>query len=320
MTERHHARTRTLRHGLLAIVAFALVAGIGVAQETFRVGSMIWNTTIPFYSGLIQGQQDAAAEFGIELLVRNGQGELAQEIAVIQQFIAQGVDLILVSPSDAQGIVPAIMQANQAGIPVIEVNSTVADGPDTVTYVGADDFMFGQEQGRLVAEALGGEGRIALILGHLGVSAQILREDGLESVLADYPGIEIVARQSASWDYATALAITQDFLTRFGPGQLDAIVSQGPEGVAGARYAHQQAGRDDVLFIAGDYPSDVRDAIIAGYVHGTVNQDPYPQGFRAVEVAHLYLTGQTDAIIAPFDYLPLPLVTRENVETMDAAW
>jgi ABC-type sugar transport system substrate-binding protein len=312
------ARISRRRGTVLAAVGLALVMGVSWAQE-YTIGSMIWNTTIPFYSGLIQGQEDAAAERGIELLVRNGQGDLGQEIAVIQQFIAQGVDLILVSASDSQGIVPVIRQANEAGIPVISVNSTVGEGAEIVTYVGADDYMFGQEQGRLVVETIGSEGAIALILGHLGVSAQILREDGLESVLGDYPGIRIVAKQSADWDYAEALAITQDLLNRYPPGELDAIVSQGPEGVAGARYA-QQVGRSDVLFITGDYPSAVRDAILAGVVHGTINQDPYPQGYRAVEVAHLYLTGRTEEIVAPHDYLPLPLVTQENAADMEAAW
>lgn len=323
--------TRTEQSGKFGIVLWTLLLSVALlfatlsssiaahAAEKFTIGSMIWNTTVPFYTNFIKGQQDAAREYGIDLLVRNGQGEIGTEIAVIQQFIAQGVDLILVSPSDAEGIVPAIRLANNAGIPVIEVNSTVGDGAETVTYVGADDYMFGLQQGALLVEAIGESGKAALILGHLGVSAQILREDGLRDYLKDYPDIEIVSALSADWDYARALAITQDLLNRYPKGSLDAIISQGPEGVAGARYA-AEIGRDDVKFIVGDYPSDVREAIRSGQVYGTVNQDPYPQGYRAVELAYYVLTGQTEKVPTPTDYLPLPLVTAENVETMNPAW
>lgn len=288
-------------------------------DEAFRIGSMVWNTSIPFYSNFIKGQEDAAAELGLELDLRDGGGELEGQVAVVQEFIAEEFDLILVSPGDAEGIVPVIQQANEAGIPVISVNSTVGDGADVVTYVGADDFEFGQKQGELLVQAIGEEGRVAYIMGALGVSAQVLRKQGLEDYLADYPGIEIVEEQTANWDNAEALALTQDWLNRYAEGELDAIIDQGPEGVNGSQWAHEN-GRDDVLFLMGDYPADVREAIRAGTVYGTVNQDPYPQGHRAVELAKLWLEGQQAEVPQPHDYLPLPIVTQENVEDYEPAW
>lgn len=294
-------------------------AGAYGAAKKFTVGSMIWNTTIPFYTNLIKGEQDSAKKYGINVIIRNGEGDLAKEIAVVQQYVAQKVDLILVSPSNSEGIVPAIKRANAAGIPVIEVNSTVAKAARTVTYVGANDFTFGERQGELLVKAIGKSGNVALILGHLGVSAQILREDGLQKHLKAYPGIKIVSKQSADWDFDKALGITQNLLTKYSKGMLQAIISQGPEGVSGARYA-AKIGRTDVKFIAGDYPKDVRDAIMQGTLYGTVNQDPYPQGFRAVELAYFWLTGQRSKVPRPTDYLPLPLVTKENVAKMAPAW
>lgn len=286
---------------------------------SLRIGSMVWNTSIPFYSNFIQGQRDAAAELGLEIDIRDGGGELEGQVAVVQQLIAEEFDLILVSPGDAEGIVPVIQQANEAGIPVISVNSTVGDGAEVVTYVGADDYEFGQKQGELLVQAIGEEGRVGYIMGALGVSAQTLRQQGFEDYLTDYPGIEITDAQTANWDNAQALALTQDWLNRYGPGELDAIVDQGPEGVTGAQWAHDN-GRDDVLFLMGDYPRDVREAIQAGTVYGTVNQDPYPQGYRAVELAQAWLEGRQDEVPQPHDYLPLPIVTQENVEEFEPAW
>jgi ribose transport system substrate-binding protein len=294
-------------------------AACDTGGESYRIGSMIWNTSIPFYSNLIRGQEEQGASYGIDVDVRNGNGEIATEVAVVQQFITEGFDLILVSPSDPQGIVPVIQQANEAGIPVISVNSTVGDEAEIVTYVGADDFEFGQMQGELLKQALPDGGNVGYILGHLGVSAQVLRQDGLMDALQGVENINIVEEQSADWDNAKALAITQDWLSKYPQGELQAIIDQGPEGATAAQYAHEN-GRSEILFLMGDYPADVKAGIEAGYIHGTVNQDPYPQGTTAVDMACLVLTGRVDEVPSPHVYLPLPIVTAENVDEHPPAW
>lgn len=302
-----------------AAPATSPAAACDTGGTAYKIGSMIWNTSIPFYSNLIKGEQEQGAKYGITVDVQNGNGDIATEVAVIQQFITQGVDLILVSASDAQGIVPVIQQANAAGIPVISVNSTVGDGATTVTYVGADDFMFGQMQGELLKQALPDGGKVAYILGHLGVSAQILRKDGLTDSLKDVTNITIVDEQSADWDNAKALAITQDWLSRYPQGQLDAIIDQGPEGATAAQYAFEN-GRPEIKFLMGDYPADVKAGIEAGMIYGTVDQDPYPQGTTAVDMGCLVLTGRTAEVPTPHVYLDLPIVTKDNVADYPAAW
>lgn len=291
------------------------------ATEEYRIGYMIWNTSVPFYSRLISTAEETAEELGVELDIRNGNGELADQIGVVQQFIAEDFDIILMSPSDPTGIVPVIREANEAGIPVMAVN-TMADtstGAEVVTYVGVDDVEFGRIQGQLLVKAIGEEGTYGYVQGALGVSAQLQRQQGLEEVLADYPGIERIAEQSANWDNAEALAIVQDMLNRFGPGEIDAIVGQGPEIVTGARNAIE-SGRDDVVFIAGDYPADVRQAIRDGVIFGTPNQDPAPQGEQAIRLAVEWLEGNTDAVPQPQAYIEMPMITIDNVEDIPAAW
>jgi len=286
-----------------------------------EIGYMIWNTSVPFYSGLIEKAEATATELGVDLDIRNGNGELASQIAVVQQFIAEGVDMILISPSDPQGIVPAVKEANAAGIPVMAVN-TMADtstGAEIVTYVGVDDVEFGRIQGRLLVEAIGETGTYGYVQGALGTSAQLQRQQGLEEVLADHPGIERVAEITANWDNAAALAATQDMLNRFGPGELSAIVGQGPEITTGALHA-QEAGRTDVKFIAGDYPADVRAAIRSGAVYGTANQMPDPQGEQAIRYAVEWLTGDKSKVPTPQAFIDMPQVTQANVEDVPAAW
>ncbi len=284
------------------------------------IGSMIWNTSVPFYSNFIKGQQETAEALGVKLTIVDGKGDIGTEVAGIQQLIAQGVDAILVTPSDAKGIVPAVKKANEAGIPVFAVNNRADDeAAEIVTFIGADDVEFGRQQAKLVAETLTDGGKIAYMMGALGTSAQLLRKQGFDEVMAGYPNIEVVAEQTANWDAAKALALTQDWLGKYGPGSLDMIVAQGPEAANSAKYA-RESGRDDVLFVVGDYPAEVRQGILDGYIYGTVNQDPRPQGERSVEAAVQWVKGEKDKVSQPNEFLELPIVTKDNVADHPAAW
>lgn len=300
-------------------VGVLVFAGAGWAAAQFTIGATIFNMSIPFYANFIKGLNDGAKEYDVKLLLRDGLGDPNTQVAVVQQFIAEKVDAIVIVPGDAQAVVPAIVQANAAGIPVISANNKVGEGAEIVTFVGADDYYFGKQQGKLLVESIGKKGNIGYIMGQLGTSAQILRKDGLVDFLKDYPDIKMVAEMTSSWDSAKALAVAQDMLSRFPKGELDVILCQGPEGVPGARFA-KGAGRGEVKWILGDYPKDVREAIAEGIIHGTVNQDPYPQAVEAIKMAKLYLTGKKSEIPTPNHFLELPIVTKENVDKINEAW
>ncbi len=296
-------------------------SGTPVAATGQKIGVTVAYLSVPFYANFKTGLEDGARQFGFEYDLRDGKGDPAAEIANIQNFIADGVDLILLTPM-GEGTVPAIQQANDAGIPVIEVNNRAGfggDQVDVVTYVGADDVEFGRLQAQLLDETFGGEpARIGYVMGIPGTSPQILRAQGFNEGLAEHPEYEIVAEVTDDFDSAKALAVTQDLLSRFPEGELDVIVMQGPEGVAAADFARQN-GREEVRFILGDYPADVRQAIIDGYVLGTINQDPYPQAYEGMRMARLHLDGQDEAIPKPY-YLELPIITAENAEQTPPAW
>ena len=301
--------------------ASPVAVGTPMAATGKRIGVTVAYLSVPFYAGFKEGLEDGARQFGFEYDLRDGEGDPATEVANIQNFIAEGVDLILLTPM-SEGTIPAIIQANEAGIPVIEVNNRAgfgSDEADVVTYVGADDVEFGRLQAVLLDQTFGGEpAKIGYVMGIPGTSPQILRAQGFTEELANNPAYEIVAEVNDDFDSAKALAVTQDLLSRFPEGELDVIVMQGPEGVAAADFARQN-GREEVLFILGDYPADVRQAIMDGYVLGTINQDPYPQAYEAMHMASLYFSGQEDAIPKPY-FLELPIITIENAEATPPAW
>jgi ABC-type sugar transport system substrate-binding protein len=302
-------------------VASPVAVGTPAAPTGMTIGVTVAYLSVPFYAGFKRGLEDGARQFGFEYDLRDGKGDPATEVANIQNFIADGVDLILLTPM-GEGTVPAIIQANEAGVPVIEVNNRAGFGgeqAEVVTYVGADDVEFGRLQARLLDQTYGGQPvKIGYVMGIPGTSPQILRAQGFKEELAKHPEYEIIAEVNNDFNDAKSLAVTQDLLSRFPEGELDLIVMQGPEGVAASHFAHDN-GREEVKFIVGDYPADVRQAIIDGFILGTINQDPYPQAYEGMHMTSLYLNGQEDEIPKPY-FLELPIITIDNAESTPPAW
>lgn len=312
-----------MKKSLVVLLALTMVVvgsmGVFAYEQKYKVGVLIWNMSNPFYVNFIEGLKTGVKEYNFEVLMRDGQGDPNTEVAVVRQFITEKVDFIIVVPGDAQAIVPVLRQANEAGIPVIAANNNAGEGASIVTFVGADDYYFGQQQARLLVETIGTAGNVGYLMGELGTSAQVLRKAGFEDVLKGYPELKVVAEISEGWDSAKALAATQDILSRFPKGKIDAIVCQGPEAVAASKFA-EQIGRNDLIWILGDYPRDVYEVIKSGTIHGTILQDPYPQAVEALHMARLYLEGREDEIPAPNYFLDLPLITQENVDQYNPVW
>jgi ABC-type sugar transport system substrate-binding protein len=287
-----------------------------------KIGVSVAYLKVPFYANFKTGLEDGAKQFGFTYdLVDGNSGDVAAELANLQNFVAQKRDLIILTPS-GEGIIPGIKQVNDAGISIIEANNKAGFGRKEVnvlTYVGADDVEFGRLQGKLVDQAFGGKkAKVAYVMGFAGSPAQVLRAKGWDEFRANNSQYEEVARVTDDFDGAKALAVVQDLLSRFPKGQLDAIVMQGPEAAAAVDFAIRN-GRDEIKFIVGDYPADVRQLIHDGKIFGTVDQDPYPQAYNAMRMAWLHFNGKDADIPKPF-FLPLPLVTKENAEKTPAAW
>src|SRR4051794_18436278 len=296
--------------------------GTPEAKSGKKIGVSVAYLSVPFYANFKKGLQDGADRFGFDYDLREGgAGDVSKELGVLQDFIAAKVDAILLTPS-GQGILPGIKLANDAGIPVIEVNNRAGfqtEGVNVVTYVGADDVEYGRLQGKLLVDTFGGKPtKIGYVQGISGTSPQINRGQGFNDAIKDHSELQIVGTVTDDFDSAKALAVTQDLLTRFPKGQLDVIVMQGPEGVSAADFARKNQ-RDEVQFILGDYPADVRKAIMDGYVLGTTNQDPYPQAYEGMHMAWLLLNGHEDQIPKPLN-LPLPIITKDNAEATPPAW
>jgi ribose transport system substrate-binding protein len=293
------------------------------APQHFVVGFISNDLTNPFQATMSKAGVAEAKKLGItdHLVSGNVSGtiSISKQVSEVQTFISQKVNMILISPSNPNAIVPAIKQANAAGVPVMAVNTEVGPGAKVVTFVGDNDYQYGVLEGKLVAQALHGHGNIALLLGVLGDSPEVLRTEGIKNELKHYPGIHIVTSLVDNWVNSTDISDVQDLLAKYPGNKLNAIVAEGPEIYAGAEYARSH-GNKTMKFIAGDYSTEVEAAIKNGAVYGTVDQDPSIEGKLALEFAYDWLTGHKSMVKQPADYIPLPLVTKANVAHYQATW
>ena len=158
-------------------------------------------------------QEYIDAGIGTELVIESADTDVAGQIQQLQNLIAQDVDAILVNPGDVSGLNATLQEALDAGIVVISVDQEL-DVPG-VYNVGIDQKAWAMTSARWLADKMGGEGDIVLIEGFPGHPANVARMEGVSEVLADYPGINVLATDTGRWDEATGQQVMSNFLSAY---------------------------------------------------------------------------------------------------------
>ena len=203
---------RTLLALAAGVAAIALGGPAGVAQElpplekkeTYKVGFAQTESNNPWRIAETESMQAEAQKLGYQLVYTDAAGSAAKQVADVRSMIAQGVDLIFIAPREEKPLIPAIMAAKQAGIPVIlldrNVDQSLAQaGRDYVTFIGSDFVEKGRRAAEWLVEATGGEAKIIQLEGTVGSSPANDRRTGFEDYIKDHPGMEIVASQSGDF-------------------------------------------------------------------------------------------------------------------------
>ena len=304
-------RTTLLAVVILAILASALAAGCqrgggGAEGGGPRIGLSVSTLNNPFFVTLRNGAQDAAEKEGAELVVADAQNDAATQQDDVQNFVTQQMDAILVNPVDSASIVPAVQAANQANIPVIALDRG-ASGGEIATLIASDNV----EGGRLAGEEmirLVGSGPVAQLEGIPGASPTRDRGQGFEEAINAQEAVELVASQTANFDRAEGLNVTENIL-QSNP-EIKGIFAQNDEMALGAvRALGDQAGTD-VKIVGFDAIEDALKAIQDGKMNATVAQQPDKIGSLGVENALKVIDGESVPKNIPVE---VKLVTQENI-------
>ena len=252
----------------------------------------------------------AATMDNVELIVNDGEGDAEKQIAQCESFVAQGVDVVIISPYDYDAACTAAQVCVDAGIPVFVAKGLIADMSLVETYVGSDDFNAGAIEMNYIAELLGGKGNIVIIEGPTGVTGAVLRNDGIASVLEEYPDIEVLYSQPADWYRDQAMQLMENWL-QLG-ADINAVVAHNDEMALGAYDALEAAGMADSVPVIGiDGIQAAVESVGEGKLTASILQDSKTIAETAIDVAVKIANGEE--IEEEYD-IPYQVITIDNYE------
>jgi len=315
-----------VRRVLHALLAFALLAagpaGCNRAGQSDtgkpRVALVLKTLNSPFFIDMQRGAEEAAARLDVDLVVQAAEREVdvEKQMQIIENLIQAKVAALAITPAGSREVVPAVVKANQARIPVIIVDTRLdpraaADaGAQIVSFVGSDNYQGGRIVGEHLVKVSGGRATVAILEGIPGHETGDSRARGFHEAIRSAPGVRVVASQPANWERDQGFTVFQNML-QANP-QIDTVFACNDMMALGAIEAIAAAGRTGRIRVLGfDAVQDARRAIQAGTMAASVAQFPAEMGRVAVEAAVRSLKGERPA---PETTVRIELVTRENVQ------
>jgi len=224
----------------------------------------------------------------------------------VEEFVAAGVDLIIISPKEAQPLTGPVAAAYDAGIPVVVLDRAII-GQKYTCFITADNKKIGRAAGMWIAKKLGGKGKIVELKGLMTSTPGQDRHSGFRWAIRD-PGFRVIFEADMKWLQPNARKEMESALARF--DQIDAVYAHNDRGAHGAYLAAKAAGREkEIIFVGIDaLPTEGVAYVKQGILDATFE---YPTGgAEAIDVALKILAGRE---VPKTIVLGSRLFTKENV-------
>lgn len=298
---------------LIGAAVAALTAGTAQAQN-IGVSMSLFDDN--YLTVLRHNMQSYAATLdGVRVQAEDAQGDISRQQSQIQNFIASGVDGIIIMLIDADTGPAISAAAASAGVPLVFVNMAPAGAenlPDGQAWVGSDEVEAGTLQAQEICRLLGGEGEGVILMGQLGTTGQRGRTQAVHDVLAteECSGITIAQEQTAGWMRTPGMDLMTNWLTS--GIRPDAVFANNDEMALGAIQALRSSGvpLDQVVIGGVDATRDALSAIQMGDLDLTVYQNAAGQGRGAIDTVLAIIR---DEEVEKQVVIPFELVTPENV-------
>jgi ribose transport system substrate-binding protein len=264
--------------------------GRPAAPDSPRVAVVISTLNNPWFVVLAEAARDRAKELGCTPAIFDSQNDPAKEAAHFENIVASRYAAILFNPTDADGSIANVRRAKAAGIPVFcmdrEINATDA----ATSQILSDNYSGCVALGQYFVKRVGAQAKYIELLGLVGDNNTWNRSKGFHSVVDRYPGLKMVAQQSADFDRARALEVMESLLQAH--GDVDAVFCGNDAMAMGAYQALLAAGKASRVQVFGfDGADDVVRLIAEGKIVATGMQFPKVMARTAAESADQYLKG-----------------------------
>lgn len=300
---------------LLALVMVLGCASAMAESKTYKIGFANASVSNSWRVKMREMLMDAAAELGVEIVETDAHDDASTMIGNIETLLQHNVDAILITPCTEDGVNAGIEMAYEAGIPVI-IFDRVCSTEDYTHFIGYSDEKNGAACAQLIVDALtekygSPKGKVVALDSMAGSGTDNAQKAGQESVFSQYPEIEIIARNYTDFEVSVGKSVMEDWLIKYAPGEIDAIISQDGGVTLGAYDAIVEAGRegDNMIIVNADGINGIAKLVKEGKVYG-YTQFPCAASVDALKLAIQCIEG-TD----PEDKIILQdaiVVTAEN--------
>ncbi|NNL73374.1 MAG: sugar ABC transporter substrate-binding protein [Silicimonas sp.] len=310
----------TIRTILTATVATAAMASAAYAGShgPMKIGITQNNVGVDSYQTTYEKAFIEAAEAndGVETVVLDAGGDVARQIAQIEDLIQQEVDAMIIWPTNGEAVIPAVRKAQNAGIPVIITNSNIAEqGFDFIkSFSGPDNITQGSRSAEIMCDkfkelGIEEEAQIVHITGQPGYTTAIERAKGFEDRLPEVcPNVTVLDTQPGDWNREKSQKVMEAFLVKY--DDIDGVYAGDDNMGVGALNAAKAAGRDGIIFVGATNFAVGYEAMAAGDYWGSIYQSPVDDAKAALQTAVDILSGEE----VPFlNYFDTPKITQDNM-------
>ena len=283
---------------LIALPAFASAAPSAWAAEQsekkLTVAVIPKGTTHEFWKSIHAGAIKAKRELNIEITWRGPlkEDDREHQIKVVENFIARGVDGIVLAPLDEKALVAVVRQSVRRKIPVVIIDSDLKS-EDYVSFVATDNYKGGVLGAKRLGQILGGKGRVILMRYAEGSASTAQREQGfLDTMKKEFPGIEVVSsNQYGGATTESSFKKAENLLFRF--PDIDGIFCPNESTTFGMLLALQSIGKaGKIKFVGFDSSEKLAKALREGQIQGLVMQHPFQMGYLGVKTMVQHLRGE----------------------------
>ena len=309
-----------MKKTFVAATVFASLMGSAAMSETVGVSMALFDDN--FLTVLRNGIQELADGMdGVDVQIEDAQNDVAKQLDQINNFVASGVDAIIVNPVDTSATQAMSDAAASAGVPLVYVNRqpiNLDTLPETQTFVGSNEVDSGTQETIALCDNWAAEGKTEVnayvMMGELSNQAAVQRTADIHDVMGDgrcAVTINIIDEQTANWSRDEAQDLMTNWLSTGEP--FDGVIANNDEMAIGAIQAMKAAGIDMASVQVGgvDATQDALVAMQAGDLDVTVFQNAAAQGGGALDAALKLAAGETvgNAVWVPFE-----LVIPSNIE------
>lgn len=277
-------------------------------NKKYKFGYTSMDGTNPFFVTIEKRIRELVEAQGDQLISVDPANDVTLQITQIEDLIAQNIDAMFMNPAEAEGILPALDQLQQADIPIIGFDTEVADLSYLISYTGSDNYNAGYVCGLDLIKKVPAGGDI-IVLDSPTMNSVTDRTNGFLDAI-EGKNFKIAAQQDAKGNLQVSMGITEDLLQAH--GDVVAIFGGNDPTALGALAAANAAGLTDCLIYGVDGSPDIKAEIASGdsLIEGSGAQSPIKIAESAVNIMYTYLNGEPIEARYPVETF---MITADNV-------